>query len=222
MYMILVGGGNVGLNLAKRLKHHGHEVLVLEKDTRQADRIANLIGEENVMVGDGCEMITQKDAGFGRADVVVAVTGEDEDNLVTCQLAKMVWNVERVLARVNDPDHEEIFRKIGIDETVSATKIIFALLEQQISPDVMLPIGALARGDLEVVEVELGSRSPVVGHQVRDLKLPPQTNLIWVLRGNQGIAVNGDTDLQQGDMVVAVVPRDHADELRDTFVATRP
>src|SRR5688572_6509800 len=222
MYMILVGGGNVGLNLAKRLKQQGHEVLVLEKDTRQADRIANLIGEENVMVGDGCEMITQKDAGFGRADVVVAVTGEDEDNLVTCQLAKMVWNVERVLARVNDPDHEEIFRKVGIDETVSATGIIFALLEQQISPDVVLPIGALARGDLEVVEVELGSRSPVVGHQVRDLKLPPQTNLIWVLRGNQGIAVNGDTDLQQGDMVVAVVPRDHADELRDTFVATRP
>jgi trk system potassium uptake protein TrkA len=154
--------------------------------------------------------------------VVVAVTGEDEDNLVTCQLAKMVWNVERVLARVNDPDHEEIFRKVGIDETVSATGIIFALLEQQISPDVVLPIGALARGDLEVVEVELGSRSPVVGHQVRDLKLPPQTNLIWVLRGDQGIAVNGDTDLQQGDMVVAVVPRDHADELRDTFVATRP
>lgn len=222
MYMILVGGGNVGLNLAKRLKQQGHEVLVLEKDTRQADRIANLIGEENVMVGDGCEMITQKDAGFGRADVVVAVTGEDEDNLVTCQMAKVVWNVEKVLARVNDPDHEEIFRKIGIDETVSATGIIFALLEQQISPDVVLPIGALARGNLEVVEVELGSRSPVVGHHVRDLKLPPQTNLIWVLRGDQGIAVSGDTDLQQGDMVVAVVPRDHADELRDIFVATRP
>ena len=222
MYMILVGGGNVGLNLAKRLKQQGHEVLVLEKDTRQADRIANLIGEENVMVGDGCEMITQKDAGFGRADVVVAVTGEDEDNLVTCQMAKVVWNVDKVLARVNDPDHEDIFRKIGIDETVSATGIIFALLEQQISPDVVLPIGALARGNLEVVEVELGSRSPVVGQIVRELKLPPQTNLIWVLRGDQGLAVSGDTQLQQGDMVVAVVPRDHADELRDTFVATRP
>lgn len=222
MYMILVGGGNVGLNLAKRLKQQGHEVLVLEKDTRQADRIANLIGEENVMVGDGCEMITQKDAGFGRADVVVAVTGEDEDNLVTCQMAKVVWNVDKVLARVNDPDHEEVFRKIGIDETVSATGIIFALLEQQISPDVVLPIGALARGNLEVVEVELGNRSPIVGQHVRDLTLPPKTNLIWVLRGDQGLAVSGDTQLQQGDMVVAVVPRDHADELRDTFVATRP
>jgi trk system potassium uptake protein TrkA len=221
MYMILVGGGNVGINLAKRLKHQGHELLVLEKDSRQAERIAALIGEENVMVGDGCEMITQKDAGFGRADVVVAVTGEDEDNLVICQMAKEVWNVERVLARVNDPDHEEIFRKIGIHETVSATGIIFALLEQQISPDVILPIGALARGNLEVVEVELGSRSPAVGRRVRDLVMPQQTNLIWVLRGDQGLAVSGDTELMQGDMVVAVVPRDHADELRDTFVAPR-
>jgi trk system potassium uptake protein TrkA len=221
MYMILVGGGNVGLNLAKRLLNHGHEVLVLEKDSRNADRIASQLGEENVMVGDGCEMLTQKDAGFGRADVVVAVTGEDEDNMVVCQMAKAVWNVEKVLARVNDPDHEDIFRKIGIDETVSATGIIFALLEQQISPDVVLPIGALARGNLEVVEVELGNRSPVVGHLVRDLQLPPQTNLIWILRGDQGLAVSGDTDLQPGDMVVAVVPRDHADELRETFVALK-
>lgn len=219
--MVLVGGGNVGINLAKRLVNQGHEVLLMEKDSRTASRIAAQIGEENVMVGDGCEMLTQKDAGFGRADVVVAVTGEDEDNLVICQMAKMVWNVERVLARVNDPDHEEIFRKVGIDETVSATGIIFALLEQQISPDVVLPIGALARGNLEVVEVELGNRSPLVGHKVRDLTLPPNTNMIWVLRGDQGLAVNGDLNLEVGDMVVAVVPRDHADELRSAFVAMK-
>jgi trk system potassium uptake protein len=222
MYMILIGGGNVGINLAKRLLEHDHEVLLLEKDPRQAARIATLLGEENVMVGDGCEMITQKDAGFGRADVVVAVTGEDEDNLVVAQMAKVVWNVDRALARVNDPDHEEIFRKVGIDETVNATSIIFALLEQQISPDVVLPVGALARGNLEVVEVVLGNRSPAVGKKVRELSLPPQTNLIWVLRGDQGLAVSGDTDLTPNDVVVAVVPRDHADELRETFLPERP
>lgn len=221
MYMILVGGGNVGLNLAKRLIQQGHEVLLLEKDSRAAQRIADLLGEENVMVGDGCEMLTQKDAGFGRADVVVAVTGEDEDNLVICQMAKTVWNVDRALARVNDPGHEQLFRRIGIDETVSATGIIFALLEQQISPDVVLPIGALARGDLEVVEVELGSRSPVLNKRVRELRLPSHANLIWILRGDQGLSVTGDTDLLQGDMVVAVVPRDQADALRDIFLPTR-
>lgn len=215
MYMILVGGGNVGLNLAKRLLQNDHEVLILERDPRQAQRLEQLIGEENVMVGDGCEVLVQKDAGFGRADVVVSVTGEDEDNLVVCQMAKVLWNVDRVLARVNDPSHEEVFRKIGIDETVSATGIIYSLIEQQISPDVMLPVGALGRGDIEVVEVELSSRSPVAGLQVRDLKLPPQTNIVWILRNDQGILVSGDTKLEPNDFVVALVARDHAEELRE-------
>jgi len=215
MYMILVGGGNVGLHLAKKLLSSGHELLLLERDARAAQRLAQHIGEENVMVGDGCEMLTQKDAGFERADVVIAVTGEDEDNLVVCQMAKTVWNVDRVLARVNDPDHEDIFEQVGIDDTVSATGIIFSLIEQQISPDVVVPVGALARGHLEIVEVELGVRSPVVGRQVRDFNFPPQTNLIWILREDSGLAVSGDTILQVGDMLVALVPREHADELRE-------
>lgn len=215
MYVVLVGGGNVGLQLAKRLLESDHEVLLLEKDGRQGQRLASLLGEENVMIGDGCEMLTQKEAGFGRADVVVAVTGEDEDNLVICQMAKVVWDVDRVLARVNDPDHEEIFRKIGIDETVSATAIIFSLLEQQISPDIVLPVGALGRGNMEVVEVELGSRSPVLGKRIRDLTLPVQTNFVWILRGDDGLGVHGDTLLEQGDMIVAIVPRDHAHDLRE-------
>lgn len=217
MYMILVGGGNVGLHLAKKLLSSGHELLLLERDARAAQRLAQHIGEENVMVGDGCEMLTQKDAGFERADVVIAVTGEDEDNLVVCQMAKTVWNVDRVLARVNDPDHEDIFEQVGIDDTVSATGIIFSLIEQQISPDVVVPVGALARGHLEIVEVELGVRSPVVGRQVRELIFPPQTNLIWILREDSGLAVSGDTVLQVGDMLVALVPREHADELRGTL-----
>ncbi len=215
MYMILIGGGNVGLYLAKRLLTSGHEVLLLERDSRQAHRLASIIGAENVMVGDGCEMLTQKDAGFGRADVVVAVTGEDEDNMVICQLAKTVWHVDRVLARVNDPSHEDIFAQIGIDDTVSATGIIHSLLEQQISPDVMLPVGALAKGNLEVVEVVLGPRSPVINKRVRDLTLPPQTNIVYLLRGEQGLSVHGDTELTTGDMLVALVSRDHATELRE-------
>lgn len=219
MYMILVGGGNVGLHLARRLLSSEHEVLILERESRQASRLAQLIGEENVMTGDGCEVLTQKDAGFGRADVVVAVTGEDEDNLVVCQMAKTLWNVERVLARVNDPSHEEVFRKIGIDETVSATGIIYSLIEQQISPDVMLPVGALGRGDIEVVEVEISGRSPVAGKRVRDLVLPPQTNIVWILRDDQGILVSGDTSLTPHDFVVALVPRRHAEELREIIEA---
>ncbi|HRI45215.1 MAG TPA: TrkA family potassium uptake protein [Fimbriimonadaceae bacterium] len=215
MYLVLVGGGNVGLQLAKRLIARGHEVLLLEKDSRQAQRLSAVLGEESVYLGDGCEIRTQKDAGFGRADIVCAVTGEDEDNLVVCQMAKTVWNVERVLARVNDPSHEQIFREIGIDDTVSATAIIFSLLEQQISMDELIPVGALAKGNIEVVEAMLGPRSPVVGKRVRDIVLPPSTNLVWLLRDDHGYGVGGDTDLQSGDTLVALVPRERAQELRD-------
>lgn len=221
MYMVLVGGGNVGLNLAKRLLASGHEVLLMEKSSQQAQRLSSILGEENVMTGDGCEMAVQKRAGFGRADVVIAITGEDEDNLVVCQMAKFVWNVDRVLARVNDPSHEEIFKQIGIDDTVSATGIIHSLLEQQIMPDVVLPIGALGRGNIEVVEVQLSSRSPVVGRLVRDIQLPPQTNIVWVLRGPQGISVTGDTRLEADDIIVALIPRDAAEQLRALLVPSR-
>jgi trk system potassium uptake protein len=214
MYMIIVGGGNVGYNLGKRLLESGHELLLLERDSTQASRLSTLLNESNVMHGDGCEMLTQKDAGFGRADVIIAVTGEDEDNLVICQMAKTVWSVNRVLARVNDPSHNDIFHKLGIDDTVSATGIIFALLEQQISPDVMLPIGALAKGNIEVIEVELGPRSPVINKRVRDLPLPPQTNFVYIIRDEQGIQVDGDTVLHADDMLVALVSYEHAEDLK--------
>ncbi|MCW5942415.1 MAG: TrkA family potassium uptake protein [Fimbriimonadaceae bacterium] len=215
--MILVGGGNVGVQLARRLLMVGNEVLLLEKDVPNAGRLARLLGEENVMLGDGCEMLVQRRAGFGRADVVIAVTGEDEDNLVVCQMAKYVWHVDRVLARVNDPDHEKLFLQVGIDNTVSATGIIYSLLEQQVMPDSLLPVGALARGNVEVVETKLTARSPVVGKRVRDLPMPGQTNIVWLLRHEHGQMVEGDTILEAGDTVVALVPRDGAEQLRTLF-----
>lgn len=221
MYMVLVGGGNVGLALSKRLIASGNEILLLEKDPRQAQRLAMLIGDENVAIGDGCEMSVQKEVGFGRADVVIAVTGEDEDNLVVCQMAKVVWNVDRVLARVNDPAHEAVFQRVGIDDTVSATGIIYSLLEQQITSDTLLPVGALGRGNIEVVEIRISNRSPVAGKRVRELRLPPQTNIVWVLRGDQGIGVDGDTELLPEDIIVALIPRDRANELKDMFAALK-
>ncbi|MCW5937926.1 MAG: TrkA family potassium uptake protein [Fimbriimonadaceae bacterium] len=214
MYLILVGGGNVGTQLAKRLIARQHEVLILEKDARQAQKLSNSLGDEFVLHGDGCELHTQKSAGFNRADVVVAVTGEDEDNLVVCQLAKEVWQVDRVLARVNDPGHEEVFRDIGIDDTVSATGIIFSLIEQQISGDEMVPVGALHRGHVEVVETVFRSRSPLVGKRVRDIQLPVGTFFVYLLRDGHGTTVDGDTQFTVGDMVVALVPTARAEELR--------
>ncbi|MBL8060570.1 MAG: TrkA family potassium uptake protein [Chthonomonas sp.] len=219
MYLILVGGGNVGMQLAKKLIGRGHEVLLMEKDSKQAHRLGTVLGEETIFVGDGCEIATQKEAGFNRADAVVAVTGEDEDNLVVCQMAKVVWNVQRVLARVNDPTHEAIFKKIGVDQTVSATSLIFSLLDQQITMDEFIPIGALAKGNIEIVETVLSGRSPAVGLRLRELSLPPQTNIIYILRNEQGMLVGGDTQFMEGDTILALVPSDKADALRDMLAA---
>ena len=126
MYVIVVGGGNVGYYLAKQLAHNRHEVLLLEKDRTRYRIIAEELGEI-AMQGDGCEVALQAEAGFGRADAVVAVTGSDDDNLVVCQMSKMEHNVPRTIARVNDPRNEKLFKKLGIDATVSSTKIIFNL-----------------------------------------------------------------------------------------------
>lgn len=221
MYMILVGGGNVGTQLAKKLISSGHEVLVIEKEPTQAQKLQRMIGEANVLIGDGCEVLTQKSAGFGRAEVVVAITGEDEDNLIICQMAKFLWNVKRVLARVNNPEHERLFQELGIDETVSATAIIYSLLEQQISPDVVMPVGALQRGNIEVVEAVLSSRSPIVGKSIREVALPPGTNLVWILRNDQGLMVTGDTVLQADDTLMALVPRGHEDELHQLLAPSK-
>ena len=204
-----------GFSSQKKLQAHEHEVLVLEKDARQAQRLATILGEECVFLGDGCETSVQKASGFGRADVVVAVTGEDEDNMVVCQMAKIMWNVKRVVARVNDPTHEDIFRQIGIDDCVSATAIIFNLIDQQISSDEMIPLGAIAKGNIEVVEAILSHRSPLVGKKVRDVKLPTQTNIVWINRGGEGVLVSGETDLREGDELVAVVPTGQAEALQE-------
>lgn len=219
MYLVLIGGGNVGLHLAKKLQQHEHEVLVIERTAQQATRLAVLLGEESVMLGDGCETLVQKAAGFGRADVVIAVTGEDEDNLVVCQMAKILWKVKRVLARVNDPEHVQIFKQIGIDDTISSTSLIFSMIEQQITSDQLIPLAALAKGNIEIVEASLSNRSMIVGKRVRELDLPPQTNIIYINRGGTGVLVSGDTELMEGDELVAVVPTDDAESLRQLVFA---
>jgi len=217
MYMILIGGGNVGIQLAKRLIARGEEVLVIEKDAGTAGKLANLLGEEYVMHGDGCEVFTQRDAGFERADVIVAVTGEDEDNFVACQLAKEVWKTERIIARVNDPSHEETFRNIGIEETVSATGIIYNLIVQQISGDDLVPVAALHRGNVEIVESVVSSRSPLVGKLVRELKLPQGSFIAYVVREGVGMQVAPDTRIEEDDMLVSIVAMKDADALRQAI-----
>ena len=216
MYIIIVGGGNVGYYLAKTLCAANHEVLLLEKDRARYRTIAEELGEI-VMQGDGCQADQQFEAGFARADAVVAATGSDDDNLVVCQMAKMEFKVPHTISRVNDPRNERLFHKLGIDATVSSTKIIYNLIEQEVGGGELIPLAALNRGNIEIVQIEIGPKSPVAGKEIQNLKLPVDTLIISVIRNDHALLPGADTIFNIGDSVVALVNADHEPELRQVF-----
>lgn len=216
MYIIIVGGGNVGYYLAKTLAAAKHEVLLLEKDRARCRTIAEELGEV-VMQGDGCEVAQQVEAGFGRADAVVAVTGSDDDNLVVCQMAKMEHDVPRTISRVNDPRNEKLFRKLGVNATVSSTKIIYNLLEQEVGSSDVIPLAALQQGNLEIVDIEIGERSPVLGRDIISLPLPQEALVISVIRDGHALLPAGARQFVLGDSVIALVNAETEHVLRDTF-----
>ena len=222
MYVIIVGAGNVGYYLAKALLKEGHEVLIMEKDRTTAESLAEELGEI-VLYGDGCEVRTMTEAGMGRANVVVAVTGDDEDNLVVCQMAKRKFGVGRTIARVNDPKNEGVFRQLGIDQTVSGTRIIFNLLEQQIETSQVIPLKALKAGEIEVVEADITAGSPAAGQKIGAIKekLPPTTLIICVIREDRARIPHDDMKLRVGDSVIAMIKAEREKELRAVFASDR-
>src|SRR5205807_9340073 len=148
--------------LTRNFLHQGHEVLLLEKGKERYQSLSDELGQ-SVLKGDACEARTMDEAGARRADVVIAVTGEDEDNLVICQMAKKRFNVARTIARLNNPKHEVLFQKLGIDVTVSPTKAILSLIESELPGTHFINVVTLKRAGLEVVEMTLPPTSPVVG-----------------------------------------------------------
>lgn len=214
MYVIVVGGGKVGYYLTKTLVSEGHEVLLVEKDRRHAEALTQELGEV-VLAGDGCEVRVMSEAGMGRAGTVVAVTGDDEDNLVICQMARRHFDVKRTIARVNDPRNEEIFRLLGIDATVVSTKIIYSLIEQEVDTGQVVPLTALKRGDIEIVEADLTEASPVIGHALKDVHLPGDAVVAVVIRGDQIVLPSGTTRLEVGDCVIALTRPQHERALRE-------
>lgn len=219
MYIIVVGGGKVGYYLAKELVEEGHEVLVIEKDATKVERIAEDLGDITLR-GDGCEAATMEMAGFGRADMVIAVTGDDEDNLVVCQVAKAKFNVPRALARINNPKNEEIFKRLGIDTTISATSAILAQIEQELPTHPLIPLLTLKGGGLEMVEVKVPENSAAVGKRIGEILLPQQS-LIALIVDEDGVprVPKNDTVVRAGDEVVAVTRTENEDALRSVLTS---
>ena len=220
MYIIVAGGGQVGYYLSKVLVNEGHEVLVIEQDPKKCERINEELGSV-VMRGDGCEAATLEQAGTGRAAMLIAVTGDDEDNLVACQVAKHKFKVARTIARIKNPENEEIFEKLGVDVTVSATNLILANIERELPTHPLTPLLTLKEVGIEVVEVKIPPGSPVVGKRLGELSLPRESIVSCVIRKEQGAQVcSKDTRLEAEDEVVAVIKAENEGALRDVLVGT--
>lgn len=221
MYIIVVGGGKIGFYLAKELVESNHEVLVIERDASKCAEIAETLGEI-VMRGDGCEAAIQEQAGVGRADMILAVTGDDEDNLVASQVARHIFNVPRTIARVNNPKNEQIFRELGIDFTVSATSVVLSQIEQQLPSHPLIPLLTLRRG-FELVEIKIPEGAAVEGRPLKDVLLPHQS-LVWGIVDTEGNpkAPTMDTVLHAGDEIVAVTLQESEGALRAALTAPPP
>ena len=220
-FIIVVGGGQVGKNVVRTMLELGHETVLLEQ---RRDRYLVLDEEfgHRVRYGDATELSVLESAGIKRpADIVVAVTGDDEDNIVICQLAKERYNVAKVVARVNDPRNQEHFELLGVAPTVSATEMVMALVQHEMPQHELVHLVNLSHENLEIVEVEVAEGSPAAGKLVERLRLPETARLISVVReGNAEIAV-GSTELRAGDQVLAILEPGSEPEVRRLLVGDK-
>ncbi len=214
MYIIIVGGGRLGYYLIKALLDEGHEVLIIEKNATVCEVINEELGSVCIR-GDGCETVTMDEVGTGRADMLIAVTGDDEDNLVACQVAKHRFNVPRTIARIRNPKNEILFKKLGIDVTVSSTDIILEHIEEVVPTHPLTHLLTIRDKGLGIVEVKIPPNSTTVGKPVRELSLPPGSILSLVIRKERKpIVPTASTILQAEDQVIAVTRPESEEALR--------
>ena len=224
MYVVIMGGGKVGEYLASVLLDAGNEVAVIEADRITADRLSvELEGEYLVINGDGCDTNFQEDAGIRKADVFVASTGRDDDNLVSCELAQHVFNVPRVIARVNNPKNTRIFNEAGI-ESVSSTILIANVIEEEAMMGGVAVVSALSRGDIVLIEMDVNATrrySRDGGVPISEIDMPEGSLIAAVDRRTYGDAevATEDTVLYPGDKAVVLAEHDVVDKVRAVFKA---
>lgn len=211
MFIIIVGGGKVGTYLARGLIKQQHEVVVIEKDAKKAQLMTNTLETDVAIVGDGCDPNVLMQAGVARADVVVADTGDDEDNLVVVLIAKK-HSKARCIARVNNPKNKLIFESLDTQSPVtviSSTELILAHIDERLNNFNLESLARVGKGDLELVQLSIPAGSPACGKRVADLALPRGCVVVAVDRGAGDVVIpNGDTTIDSGDDVIAMIKRD--------------
>lgn len=221
MYVIIVGA-EVGYHLAKALIKEGHEVLVIDKEAEPLSRIEDELGSI-CSQGDGCDISVLREAGAERTDLLVALTSADEDNLVACQIAKHKFNVPRTIARVSNPQNEALFRKVGIDVTVSSVKLILENITESILTHSLTHLLSLEDSNVQMVEARILPASPVAGKRLRDAVLPAGSLVILMIRngaagGSDFLVPAPDTLLQIDDRLIVVVKKEQEEALLAAFV----
>ena len=217
VFVIVAGGGKVGFYLAKELVEQGHEVAIIERNPQRVEQIEADLGAI-VQAGDAAETTILQQAGAERADLVIAVTGDDEDNLVICQVAKARFHAGRTIARINNPKNGEIFQHLGIDDTVSATDVVLSVIEQEIPPHHLVPLLRLRNTDVEIVEATIEEESAVVGRRLQDIRLPSPSTIAVIIRDGIAIFPQSDTTVVSGDEVVAFTTSQNEGALRDALL----
>jgi trk system potassium uptake protein TrkA len=217
MYIIVVGGGKVGWNLARELMDKGEEVTLLESDRRRYLVIEQEL-EHAVQYGDATELWVLERAGIQRADLVVAVTGDDEDNLLICQVAKEKYLCERIIARCNNPRNLEHFKLLGIQPAVSATDLILRLIEHEVPRYGLVHLLDLPEERLEIIELVVGEGAEAAGRLVADVTLPDGALIISVLRDGAGFVPKADTVVEAGDEVLVVLDPGLEEDITRLFV----
>ena len=214
MYVLIVGGGKVGLNLARTLLAKGHEVTIVEQRPARADVLERLLGDV-VARGNGTLPSVLDGAGCARADILAAVTGDDATNLLVAVLGARHFSAGRTIARLNDPRNELLFRRSGVGAMVSSSTILAELIEREVAAERVRTLLTFPNGGAAIVQVELSPRSPAAGTLVRDVPWPSGTLLVLVLRDKQVVIPGGATGLQAGDQLVLVAPADAEEALQN-------
>ena len=214
MCAIVAGGGKVGANVARTLLRRGHEVTLIEQRRDRHERLEEEF-EHHVHAGDATELFVLERAGIKRpAEIVIAVTGDDEDNLVIGQLAQEKYGIERVIARVNDPRNQQLFDLLDIPQTISATQMVLGLIEHDVPAHELIHLLELRKENLEIVEAEIEQGAPAAGKRVDQLSLPEGARLISVMRKGKAEIAVGQTKLEAGDKVLAILEPGRESELR--------
>jgi len=217
MRTIVVGGGKVGYYLVKALKEKKHQVVLIEKDAKICEKIAEEL-QVDVICGDGSDVEVLKDAEIEEAEVVAAVTGKDEENLVICQMAKVNFNINETIARINNPKNIAIFEALGVDKTVCSTQVICNLVEGEFNSEPLKIIESINKGEMILVEAKIDKDSAWKDKSIGQLSIPKECLILSIIRSEKVIFPRGSVDIKEGDKVLIITNTDKKNDVEKSII----